>query len=153
MCISIFLLAVLQRIFIWNVEMFCFFLFLKCWFCPSSQSNKYHQQMRKKYPYSELFWSAFSRIRAEYGEILRIYPYSVRMRENTDQNISQYQHFLRSANDDNSTIPWNFFLHLPSSCAVHQNDPKWQKIICSPQFMVNSGGTLKVQSCKLKKHR
>ena len=25
--------------------------------------------MREKCPYSELFWSAFSRIRAEYGEI------------------------------------------------------------------------------------
>ena len=32
-----------------------------------------------------LFWSLFSRIRTEYGEILRISPYSVRMRENTDQ--------------------------------------------------------------------
>ena len=31
------------------------------------------------------FWSIFSRIRTEYGEILRISPYSVRMRENTDQ--------------------------------------------------------------------
>ena len=31
------------------------------------------------------FWSVFSRIRAEYGEILRISPYSVRLRENTDQ--------------------------------------------------------------------
>ena len=31
------------------------------------------------------FWSVFSRIRTEYGEILRISPYSVRMQENTDQ--------------------------------------------------------------------
>ena len=31
------------------------------------------------------FWSVFSRIRTEYGEILRISPYSVRMWENTDQ--------------------------------------------------------------------
>ena len=31
------------------------------------------------------FLSVFSRIRTEYGEILRISPYSVRMRENTDQ--------------------------------------------------------------------
>ena len=30
-------------------------------------------------------WSVFSRIRIEYGEILRISPYSVWMRENTDQ--------------------------------------------------------------------
>ena len=29
--------------------------------------------------------------------ILRIYPYSVRMRENADQNNSEYGHFLRSA--------------------------------------------------------
>ena len=35
--------------------------------------------LRKKYPYSELFGSAFSRIRTEYGEILRVSPYSVRM--------------------------------------------------------------------------
>ena len=49
--------------------------------------------LRKKCPYSELFWSAFSRIRTEYGEILRISPYSVRMQENTDQNNSEYGHF------------------------------------------------------------
>ena len=52
--------------------------------------------MRKKRQYSELFWSVFSRIRTEYGEIL-ISPYSVRIRENTDQNNSEYDHFLRSA--------------------------------------------------------
>ena len=40
------------------------------------------KSLRKKCPYSELFWSAFSHIRTEYGEILRIFPYSVRMREN-----------------------------------------------------------------------
>ena len=52
--------------------------------------------MRKKCPYSELFWSVPSRIRTEYGEMLRIYPYSVRMRQNVDQNNSEYRHFLRS---------------------------------------------------------
>ena len=36
--------------------------------------------LREKCPYSEFFWSVFSRIRTEYGEILRISPYSVRMR-------------------------------------------------------------------------
>ena len=40
--------------------------------------------LRKKCPYSELFWSVFSRIWTEYGEIFRISPYSVQMRENTD---------------------------------------------------------------------
>ena len=33
----------------------------------------------KNCPYSELFWSAFSRTRTEYGEVRCISPYSVRM--------------------------------------------------------------------------
>ena len=45
----------------------------------------------------KLFWSVFPGIQTEYGEIHRISPYSVRMRENTDQNNSEYVHFLRSA--------------------------------------------------------
>ena len=44
--------------------------------------------------------SVFSRIRTEYGEILRISPYSVRTAgrcgKNADQNNSEYGHFLRS---------------------------------------------------------
>ena len=44
--------------------------------------------------YSELFWSAFSRIRTEYREALS--PYSVRMWENADQINSEHGHFLRS---------------------------------------------------------
>ena len=43
----------------------------------------------KKRPYSKLFWSAFSRTRTEYGEIRSISSYSVRMRENADQNNSE----------------------------------------------------------------
>ena len=52
--------------------------------------------LRKKRPYSELFWSVFSRIRTEYGEIRTFSPYSVRMRENADRNNSEYGHFSRS---------------------------------------------------------
>ena len=52
--------------------------------------------LREECPYSELFWSVFSHIWNEYREILRISPYSVRMRENADQNNSEYGHFLRS---------------------------------------------------------
>ena len=52
--------------------------------------------MREKCPYLELFWFLFSSIRTEYGEVLRISLYSVRMRENADQNNSEYGHFLRS---------------------------------------------------------
>ena len=52
--------------------------------------------LRKKCPYTELFRSAFSCIRTEYGEIWSISPYSVRMRENADQNNSELGHFSRS---------------------------------------------------------
>ena len=51
--------------------------------------------LRKKCPYSELFWFAFSRIWTEFARILRISPYSVRMRENADQNNSKYGYFSR----------------------------------------------------------
>ena len=69
-----------------------------------SGSNKifslwFSNTLRKKCPYSELFWSAFPRIRLVYGEILRLSPYSVRMRESMDQNNSEYGHFLRSDSD------------------------------------------------------
>ena len=47
-------------------------------------------------PYSEFFWSVFSRIWTEYGEILPISPYSVRKRDNADQKNSEYGHFLRN---------------------------------------------------------
>ena len=54
------------------------------------------KSLLKKCPYSELFWSVFSRIRTEYGEIRSVSLYSVRMRKNTDQNNSEYGHFSGS---------------------------------------------------------
>ena len=51
--------------------------------------------LREKCQYLELFWSAFFLIRTEYGEILRISPYSVQMRENMDQNNSEYALFMQ----------------------------------------------------------
>ena len=59
-------------------------------------TNTFKDTLREKCQYSELLLSAFSRIRTEYEEILRIFPYLVRMRENTDQNNLEYGHFLRS---------------------------------------------------------
>ena len=56
--------------------------------------------LREKCSYSRLFWSAFSHIWTAYGEIRSISPYSVRMRENVDQNNSEYGHFL--CNDPSS---------------------------------------------------
>ena len=52
--------------------------------------------LRKKCPYSELFWSVFSRIPTEYGNLLHESPNSVQMLENTDQKYSQYGHFSHS---------------------------------------------------------
>ena len=52
--------------------------------------------LREKCLYSRFFWSVFSRIRTEYGEILGISPYSVRLWGYTDQEISEYRHFSRS---------------------------------------------------------
>ena len=47
----------------------------------------------EKCPYSEFFWSIFSRVPTEYGDILRICPYSVRMQENTDLKNPEYGRF------------------------------------------------------------
>ena len=64
--------------------------------------------LREKCLCSELFWSVFSRIRAEYGEILRISLYSVRMWENADQDDSEYGHFLGSV-----SVPANELNEIP----------------------------------------
>ena len=58
------------------------------------------RSLSEKCPYSDLFWSAFSHIRTEYGEIRRISRYSVRMWENTDQNNAEYVHILRSGHNE-----------------------------------------------------
>ena len=58
----------------------------------------YRSTLCEEYPYPELFRSVFSLIWTEYEEIRSITPYSVQTRENTDQNNSEYGHFLRSAN-------------------------------------------------------
>ena len=52
--------------------------------------------------YSKFSWSVFSRIRTEYGEILRISPYLPRMWENMDQRNSKYGHVSRSSNNRNN---------------------------------------------------
>ena len=59
-----------------------------CWFLSYS--------LRKKSSFSELLWSVFSLIPTEYGEIRSISTFSVRMRENADQDNSEYGHFSRS---------------------------------------------------------
>ena len=62
--------------------------------------------LHKNCPCSELFWSAFSRIRIEYGEIRS--NYRGKYEENTDQNNFEYGHFLRS-------VIFSNFLSLPDA--------------------------------------
>ena len=52
--------------------------------------------LREKSSYLEIFWSVFSGIWTEYGELFCKSPDSVRIRENKDQKNSKYEHFLRS---------------------------------------------------------
>ena len=57
--------------------------------------------LRKKCQYSELFWSAFSRIRAEYGEVspasgLNTENYLSVFSRTMDQNNSEYGHLSHS---------------------------------------------------------
>ena len=44
-----------------------------------------------------IFGVILVRIGTEHGEMLRISPYSIRMRENVDQKNAEYGNFLRSA--------------------------------------------------------
>ena len=53
----------------------------------SQNEENQFSALREKCPYSEFFWSVFS----------HILPYSVRMREYTDQKNFKNEHFLRSA--------------------------------------------------------
>ena len=62
----------------------------------------------EKCPYSEFFWSAFSCVQTEHGEIFRISLYSVHMRENAKQNNSEHGHFLRSVKQTRRTKHWVF---------------------------------------------
>ena len=66
---------------LWNIVILCYL--------ESFKKLSLHENS----PYLELFWSAFSHICFEYGEIRSISPYLVWMRENMDQKNSEYGHF------------------------------------------------------------
>ena len=54
----------------------------------------YQCTLRGKSSYSKFFWFVFSCIWTEYGR--SIFPYSIQMRENTEQKNSEQRHFSRS---------------------------------------------------------
>ena len=60
-----------------------------------SQTNALH--CVKSVFIQSFFWSVFSCIRTEYQHLPSGSPYSVRMRENTDQKNSECGHFSRIA--------------------------------------------------------
>ena len=84
--------------------------------------------LREKCPYSELFWSVFSSIRTGYGDTRSFSPYSVWMRENTEQNTSEYVHFLRSVkvNKRDPTIKETLYARLTS---MHVMSPQIVKCL------------------------
>ena len=56
------------------------------------------KSLREMCPNTEFFWSVFSRIWTKCGNLLRVSPYSVQIRENMDQKNSVFGHFLHSEN-------------------------------------------------------
>ena len=106
-----------------------FFLRKECWMRIS-----FSHTLHKKCLYSELIWSVYSLIRTEYGELLHISPHSVRMRENTDQNNSEYGHFSRRD---------SYELKQLCKCSVKQmllkNSVKFKgKYLCLSIFLIKS---------------
>ena len=57
------------------------------------------------------FLACISRIRTEYREILRISPYLVQMRENTDQKNSEYGHLSHSVSAHTTFPQIHYFLY------------------------------------------
>ena len=66
----------------------------------------------KSYLYSEFFWDVFSLIRTEQA------PYSVQLREFTDQYNSECGHFLRSTDEQ----VLKHFLMFRNSVIIRKSD-------------------------------
>ena len=65
--------------------------------CQTWVKNGLHHHCVKSVQIRSYFWSVFSGIWTEYGDIRIRSPYSVRMRENTDQKQLVFWHFSWSA--------------------------------------------------------
>ena len=95
-------------------------MWLRSFCCQVFQTYTYFTQADTKCPYSELFWSWFSRNRSKYGEILCISPYYVQMRESEDQNNSEYGHLLRS-DKKKFKIPTNIRKYTQNELSLSTN--------------------------------
>ena len=120
----------------------CFPLFFPLFCCRKLREKLkkvIKESLRENCPYSEFFLPVFFCIRVEYGEVRSISPYSARMRENTDQKNSAYEHFSRSEcrmpeslatnwNNDLKFIEKYLRFRVPSHVS-------WIKIIAGPDFI------------------
>ena len=89
-----------------------FFAIMSDTFCEAKYSKG--SPLREKCPDTELFWFEFSRIRTEYGDILRISTYSVRMRENKDQKkLRIWTHFTQCSFVLHSLFKLKVSLYFP----------------------------------------
>ena len=111
-------LIVFQNLLIiFHVDFFFFcFLVRELSFLSTNQSSlasayfqKFILTLRKKCPYSELFWPPFSHIWNAFLRI-RISPYSVQIQDNEDQNNSEYGHFHTVYICFFHNCLWNFFV-------------------------------------------
>ena len=57
---------------------------------PVSKNNNNNNISQSLFLFG-VFWSVFSHIRTEYGDLLRKSPYSVWIQENVDQKNSEYR--------------------------------------------------------------
>ena len=85
--ISVFVICIEETIYLLLYSLY------DCIFNGKLHFFLYSVTLRKNCPCSEFFWSAFSHIWTEPGDLQ---SYSVRMWENADRKNSKYRHFLRS---------------------------------------------------------
>ena len=78
--------------YIWHIILVFLLLFLKLLICD----GKPFGSLRKMWSYLEFSFSYFPAFGLITGDLLSKSPYSVQMRENTDQKNTEYGHFFRS---------------------------------------------------------
>ena len=86
-----------ENSFMWNSIYSQILVWLFYWkILDISYASYIFSILREKCPFSEFYWSAFSRIQTEYGKILRISLHLVLMVGKTDRKNSEYGPILHS---------------------------------------------------------
>ena len=106
-----------------------------------SVSNQNLIPLHEKCPYSEFFWSVFSRTRTAYGDLLWISPYSIQMRENEDQKNVGTGHFLR-----NPDFMWNLTWYSNFNSKTRKK--RWFIIVSQHERSQSIKGVSSVKDCR-----